>query len=45
MVWHIFKKDCLLLWPLVAALTALQGVFAVARFNAGPPPNGCRSSP
>ena len=38
-MWHIFKKDCLLLLGLDRALTALQGVFPVARFNAGPPPS------
>src|SRR5436853_1120914 len=35
MVWHIVKKDWTLLWPVVAALTALQGILAFARFRAG----------
>jgi hypothetical protein len=45
MVRHILKKDWLLLWPLVAALTALQAVIAWARFTAGPPPNSVPSVP
>ena len=35
MVWHIFKKDWRLLWPLVVALTAVQCLLALARFKAG----------
>jgi len=35
MVRHILKKDWMLLWPLVAALTVLQGLLAFARFTAG----------
>ena len=45
MVRHILKKDWLLLWPLVGALTALQALIAWARFTAGPPPNSVPSVP
>jgi hypothetical protein len=36
MVQHILKKDWRLLWRLVVALAALQGLLAGARFGAGP---------
>ena len=45
MVRHILKKDWLLLWPFVAALTTLQALIAWARFTAGPPPNTVPSVP
>src|SRR5437764_10835420 len=35
MVLHILRKDWRLLWPLVAALAALQALLAFARFSAG----------
>jgi hypothetical protein len=35
MVWHIFKKDCRLLWPLAAGLVVVEGLIAFARFKAG----------
>ena len=35
MVWHIFKKDWILLWWLVAASAALHAVLAAARFRLG----------
>lgn len=35
MVRHILKKDWMLLWPLVTALTVLQGLLAFARFSEG----------
>ncbi len=45
MVWHIFKKDWRLLWPLVAALTAFQCLLAFARFTAGRFLNGLPTVP
>ena len=45
MVSHIFKKDWLLLWPIVTALTVLQVLLAVARFSAGHFLNGVPTVP
>jgi hypothetical protein len=45
MVRHIFKKDWLLLWPLVAALAVLQVLFAFARYRAGQIPNSLPGVP
>ena len=45
MVRHIFKKDWLLLWPLVVALAAFQGAVAFARFRAGQVPNSLPGVP
>src|SRR4029453_3618761 len=45
MVRHILKKDWQLLWPLVAALTALQILLAFARYRAGHFLNGLPTVP
>jgi len=45
MVGHILKKDWMLLWPLVAALAALQGLLAFTRFTAGHFLNGLPTVP
>lgn len=34
MIWHIFKKDVRLLWPLVVGAAALQFAHAAAQFSA-----------
>jgi hypothetical protein len=44
-VLNILKKDWRLLWPLIAALTVLQGLLAFARFRAGPFLNGLPTAP
>jgi hypothetical protein len=45
MVRHILKKDWRLLWPIVGALAAVQGLLAGARFAAGPFLNGLPTVP
>jgi hypothetical protein len=35
MIWHIFKKDVRLLWPLVAGAAALHFAHAAAQIPAG----------
>jgi hypothetical protein len=45
MMPHILKKDWRLLWPIVGALAALQGLLAGARFAAGPFLNGLPTLP
>jgi hypothetical protein len=44
-VLHILKKDWRLLWPLIAALTILQGLLAFARFTVGQFFNGLPTVP
>ena len=44
-VLNILKKDWRLLWPLIAALTVLQGLLAFARFRAGQFLNGLPTAP
>jgi hypothetical protein len=38
MLWHIFRKDWRLLWPIAAASAALQGLLAVGAFHSQPYP-------